>query len=124
MTTITINNEDYEIVNLTPHDVVLMDSSDNIIVTIPSSGVARAEQSDLEVNKATINGKSFSLVVPSYGDVVDLPEYDGDTMYIVSKITADATAGSGRYDLLGTAGLVRNEKGQIIGCRGLCIYHC
>ena len=36
-----------EIVNLTPHEVKVLDDDDNVIATFPSVGVARARQHDV-----------------------------------------------------------------------------
>lgn len=35
---------DTELINLTPHAITILDKDDNVILTIPSSGIARAEQ--------------------------------------------------------------------------------
>jgi hypothetical protein len=50
---------------------------------------------------------------------VDLPEYSIGVQYIVSALTVSAAKAYGRTtnDLLLVADTVRNDQGQIIGCK-------
>lgn len=104
------------IVNLTPHDVVVYDVFDQVKATFAASGkVARANSS--YESEGSING--IELVHMTYGKTVDLPPHDGMHYYIVSALTANAAAAEGRRtdDLLLTADPVRDDAGHIIGCR-------
>lgn len=118
-----------KIVNLTPHDINIIDENGDITATFPPSGtVARvARQSrhlrDIETPQGTI-----PLYEAVYGDVVDLPTpdpypetNDPDTYYIVSRMVVDALGPSDIdiSDLLTPGELVRDDQGNIIGCRGL-----
>ena len=49
-------------------------------------------------------------------DVYDLPSPQPDTIYIVSRLVAEATR---REDLYIVDDAVRDENGRIIGCRAL-----
>jgi len=99
-----------KIVNLTPHKISLY-KDDKIIKEFESEGVARATQKSIVVDN--IDGIDICRNV--YGEVIGLPEQQPNTFYIVSKIVMDACPD--RDDLLLSNDSVRNEEGQIIGCR-------
>ncbi len=90
------------IVNLTPHNVVVAG------VTYPASGqVARVSA-------------SFTLIVDGFcqqvfGDIIDLPAPQDDTLYIVSGMVFGATD---RNDVIAPAtghpDTVRNDRGHIV----------
>ena len=102
------------LINLTPHDINLFDG-DKLIDTIEKSDkFARAKEEKRRVDY--VNGWAVDQI--SYGEVVDLPETQENTYYIVSQITAVAAKELGRTDCLIVSDIVRNDKGQIIGCRG------
>lgn len=105
------------VINLTPHSISYVDP--NYACVIPSSGVARAEQQMVEGNPIVGMGNVFKTCRMSYGDLIGLPDPDGETFYIVSAITAEAARRSGRTtdDLLLTADLVRDDQGRVVGCR-------
>ena len=96
------------ILNLTPHEITLCGQR------LPSSGVARVAQTTQQVDQ--INGIPVNRV--SFGEVNGLPEARKDTIYIVSKIVAEAVKGQ-RNDVFIVDKTVRNEQGQIIGCEAL-----
>ena len=56
------------------------------------------------------------LTETSFGDVVDLPAPAPDTLYIVSRLVATA---ANRDDLVVPNGIVRDDNGNIIGCKSL-----
>lgn len=105
------------IINLTPHCVNIMDSDGNEISKFESMGIARADSFETVVDE--LNG--IPVVEMSYGNPIGLPDPATDTAYIVSMLTIQAAIQVGRTtaDLYTTADLVRNDKGQIIGCRKL-----
>ena len=102
--------------NLTPHDVTII-FNDGSTRVIPSSGVARAAQTSVDV--AIVDGITICKMV--FGDPVDLPDPAADVHLIVSVITANAAKAAGRItdDLLITADPVRDDDGKIIGCKRL-----
>ncbi|PST31360.1 hypothetical protein [Enterocloster lavalensis] len=103
-----------EIVNLTPHAITVYDAAgENVLQTIPSTGVARAEQRRDPIGK--INGIPVSK--SSYGAAEGLPAPKDGVVYIVSAITAQAAPD--RDDLYITDELVRDDGGQILGCKAL-----
>lgn len=111
-----------ELVNLTPHEVMIVDDDGNVKVTITPSGVvARARQTDEIVGEVMVDGQAVTLVESVFGEVEDLPEPTEGVAYIVSFITVSAARAHGRPtgDLLTTSGPVRDAEGRIIGCRQL-----
>ena len=104
-----------EIVNLTPHEVKVLDDDDNVIATFPSVGVARARQHDVPASEI----ESIPVVKTEFGEVSGLPEPTGGVVFIVSRITVEAAQAQGRStdDLLVTSGAVRDSQGRIVGCR-------
>jgi len=99
-----------KIINLTPHKIVLFKGNE-ITKEFDSEGLARANQTSIVVDN--IDGIDVCRNV--YGNVTGLPEQQPNTFYIVSKIVMDACPD--RNDLLLPNDSVRNENGQIVGCR-------
>lgn len=111
-----------KIINLTPHAINLITEKKTAI--IPSQGIARARQEEASVGVAKITTNVFAPVVKmTYGAPEGLPEPRDGVRYIVSYITAMAAKAHGRNtdDLLMTADLVRDEEGQITGCKKFSI---
>lgn len=96
------------IVNLTPHSITLCGK------TIESTGLARCTTTKEKIGE--INGVPVNRT--SFGSVTGLPEPQENTIYIVSKIVADAVS-KDRDDVYIVDDTVRNEAGQIIGCNAL-----
>lgn len=102
------------IVNLTPHDITIVDGNGDIQTTIPKSGtVARVAMKRVWTD--CING--IGLYETQLGEVQDLPEREEGIRYIVSALVR--TAVPDRVDLFSPGELVRDDAGRVIGCRGL-----
>lgn len=100
------------IVNLTPHEVSVVLTHSRVIYPI-SSCPARVEVS----TKRTGMLKEFIPVFETVlGKVIDLPAANKNTFLIVSRMVKSACPE--RLDLLVPSGLVRDDNGVIIGCRG------
>lgn len=108
-----------EICNLTPHAVNLVGDDGDVIRTYEPIGLARAEQRSVVCG--TLDG--IELVKTVFGKVEGLPDYQEGVFYIVSAITANAAKAEGRItaDLLIVSDAVRNDQGQIIGCRRFAV---
>jgi len=102
-----------EIVNLTPHDIVVRSGVD--FVTIPSSGVARCAETRTPMG--TIADTGIQRFAVSYGAVDGLPAPQADTICVVSAIVRQALPD--REDVFSPSGLVRDAEGRVIGCEGL-----
>ena len=107
------------IINLTPHAINVMNKDNDIVATFPSEGLARATQK----TEFSHMLDRFYIVRNTYGEPEGLPEYREGVYYVVSLITANSAKACGRTtsDLLLTSDPVRNEQGQIIGCREFAI---
>ena len=100
------------IINVTPHDLAIVDGA-GVVRSFPRSGiVARVATKDVVVDD--IDG--IPVVATEFGDPVDVPAPAPDTFYVVSRMVASACPG--RSDLLVPGPLVRDDKGVVIGARG------
>lgn len=128
-----------EIMNLTPHSVVVLrDDPEGDVVGFtgvgpaakegkfskvaeiaPTGVVARARQIDEVVGELELGGYAVPLVTTRFGEPTDLPIPADDTYYVVSIITAQAAKTSGRTtrDLLITSDPVRDAAGKFVGVR-------
>lgn len=107
------------VINLTPHDVVIVNSDGQEIKRYPATGqTVRVNSEDREL--ASVDG--VSVVRTVYTDVDGLPEPKPNTIYLVSVLVQQALGGK-RADVYtpdtGPKSVVRDEKGQIIGVRRL-----
>lgn len=101
-------------VNLTPHDVVIRQNGEDIV--IPKCGkIARVRETVM--HKETVDGVEVTDIC--YNETLNLPETRENTYYIVSIVVAYAN--SDRQDLVFPDGLnaFRDEKGQIEAVPGL-----
>ena len=109
------------IINMTPHSINLINDGTNIV--IPPDGRTIRVTSHVskigEINNIPIFSTTYDkvVVVMPDGEVVDLPEQNAETRYIVSAIAAQALKKFGRNDILIINDAVRDENGRIIGCR-------
>ena len=109
-----------KIKNLTPHELTLVAEDGSILRKIsPSGTIARAVQEDEPAGE--LDG--FPLVRSSFGDPIDLPDWEEGVFLFVSLATAKAAQAAGRRtdDLLLSSQQVRDENGDIVGCRGFAI---
>ena len=99
-------------INLTPHSISIHGA--NGIVTFPPSGqLARCSVSRKPVR--VVDGIQLSTVV--YGEVTGLPAPAEGVWYIVSGMVRDAV--KGRQDVVSPGELIRDERGNPAGTKGL-----
>lgn len=109
-----------KLINLTPHALNVLDlDGSRLLVLEPEVTPARVTAKYIEVGPLTIEGATVPLTKVEYGQVTGLPAPDIDRMYVVSMMVANAVWSPERHDLLVPGDLVRDEKGFIIGCKGL-----
>lgn len=105
-----------EFINLTPHDIHIIsaDSEKNQTEkTIPASG----QCARCNVQKKLCDYvDNIPIYETSYGNVQGLPDPKKGVVYIVSTIVAEACKEQ-RDDLLVPFDFVRDEHGNIIGCK-------
>jgi hypothetical protein len=104
-----------KIVNFTPHPITIVDGMNKVIRTIESSGLIRLAAKT--VSDGNIDGVPTSKTV--FGEPEGLPDFVDGTFIIVSQLVKSALPK--RADLLVPAEVVRDEKGNIIGCKSLGI---
>ena len=117
-------------VNLTPHTINIVGRT--AISIGPSGRSLRVSQEMVPVNQGVSLSDSIDLYRAKYGNLElidndtkavvssDLPPVKGDTIYIVSGQCLEALKGV-RDDFAAPGELVRDDKGQPVGCKGLRI---
>lgn len=106
-----------KIINLTPHPINFLGADNRVILTVPSSGVARAAQRRETIGWVELDGMTLSVTRSKFGAVEGLPDEQDDVIYVVSALTAQAVPK--REDVFIVDDSVRDENGRIIGVRGL-----
>lgn len=103
------------VVNKTPHAVHILDDSHRVIRTYEKG------DSQIRLSVEVVQGEPLKDGTPTsrttFGKPDGLPEFQEGTFYIVSQLVKNALPD--RKDLLVPAEVVRDEKGNIIGCRSL-----
>ena len=104
--------------NLTPHEVKIFKlngtASDLDVVIEASDTIARVSCEYIKVDKK-VDGTD--LYRPVSGEVTGLPDYEEGTYLLVSTMVREALPL--RSDLVSPGQLLRNDKGEVIGCLGL-----
>ena len=101
--------------NFTPHNVVIVMNETKIV--IPSDGIARVTETKTAAPSIDVDGAAIETFVSAFGEVENLPPQEDGVMVIVSAMAADAA--KDRNDLLVPGELVRDNDGNIIGCKSL-----
>lgn len=110
------------IVNLTPHDITIMNQNKEIVAVIKKSGKVARLETVSEITRIADGVPFFStkygipICLGENGEQVQFPEQKANIIYIVSDLFR---AGYERRDLWQPGELVRDEEGQPIGCIGL-----
>ena len=108
------------LVNLTPHAVTLITPEGEI--TIPPSGtLARVAEVTTPRGTIAVDGVNIPVVAKRFGQIENLPEPQPDTLFIVSALVAQAAWAAGRTDVACPGDPVRNDAGQVVGARSLCV---
>ena len=108
-----------QLINLTPHDIKII-FEDGTTLKVPASGeVARVATSNDTVGGVMTEAGTIPVKAVTYGEVTGLPDYDPDKAqyFLVSSLVAARVPD--RRDVLVPGDFVRDEKGNIIGCRSL-----
>lgn len=108
-----------EVINLTPHNITLVYEGGNAF--IPASGkVCRVlTQTYDSHNIVLLNGMAIPVVKTRFGEIEGLPPKQNGKVYIVSQIVRSALTAKGedRPDVVVPTDFIRDENGNIIGCR-------
>ena len=101
-------------INCTPHPISLLDSNDEVLMTLPKGVVVpRLTQSTKQVDVV----EGVSITETSFGEIQDLPEPKEGVLLIVSRLVL--TACPNRNDLVVPNELVRDSHGNVKGCKSL-----
>lgn len=103
-----------EIINATPHTLNIINKNGEAVSIAPSGILPRVEER--EVRRGIIG--DFELVTFSAGEVYGLPPVETGKFYVVSRPVASALVGK-RNDILVPGSFLRDEGGNIVGCKGL-----
>ncbi|HCM36992.1 MAG TPA: hypothetical protein DIS53_03650 [Candidatus Wildermuthbacteria bacterium] len=109
------------LLNLTPHELVLVGENSDPIVRIPQSGqVARVATRATKVGEVEVDGYIVPVVSTEFGEIDGLPEATDGTIYIVSIVALAALKGT-RQDVVapdtGPQSAIRNADGTIKGVK-------
>lgn len=104
-----------KVVNMTPHPVDIVGEDGNVLITYPASGELIRLQVSTVPSGTLPDGTP--LTVTKFGEPVGLPNYQEETVYIVSQLVKSALPH--RTDLLVPAEVVRDGDGRIVGCKSL-----
>lgn len=107
------------IVNLTPHDVRVLDRYGDVVAEYQPSGMVARIEEDREPTGALPDGAPTERV--RYGRAYDLPAHREDHLLIVSRVLAGMRPY--RTDLVFPSREVRDEQGRVVGCRALGSLH-
>jgi hypothetical protein len=99
--------------NFTPHPITICNNAGEVIRIIQSEGVVRLKA--VTVPAGEIDG--ILVTKTEFGHPEGLPEFGEGVYYVVSQLVK--TALPSRSDLLVPAEVVRDEKGNIVGCKSL-----
>lgn len=109
-------------INLTPHEIVIMQEGQGNIYIPASGALARCKQETrMRPPIITEEGISIPLGVNFYGEIEGLPDHKEGTWYITSSLVAQAAWALGRADVLCPLQAVRDSEGRIIGTTGLAV---
>ena len=101
--------------NFTPHNVVIVINNSKIV--IPSDGIARVTETKTATPSIDVDGVTIETFRSAFGEVENLPPQEEGVMVIISALVASAA--KGRDDLLVPGELVRDDGGNIVGCKSL-----
>ncbi len=102
-----------KIKNLTPHPIFICNNAGEIIRVFQPEGLVRLKAVTVQVGE--IDG--IPTTRTEFGQPEGLPEFQEGVFLVVSQLVK--TALPSRSDLLVPAEVVRDEKGNIIGCKSL-----
>ena len=104
-----------KIKNFTPHPISICNNAGEIIRVIQPEGLVRLKA--VTVPAGEIDGVPVTRT--EFGQPEGLPEFKEGIFIVVSQLVK--TALPSRSDLLVPAEVVRDEKGNIIGCKSLSL---
>lgn len=110
-----------KLINLTGHDVVVVDDAGAEILRLPPSGIVARVSVSQEI-VGTLNG--VPMVTTVFGKLTGLPEPQVDTVYVTSTLVAQYAAQEGRKDVVSpdTGPTAVREGGQVKAVRRFQVF--
>ena len=108
------------LINCTPHTVNIHRENGSVLTVEPSGEFARVATNIENIKVPGIEGIKVGKTTFDTTKVDGLPAPEEGVIYIVSLITLNALKGI-RSDLVAPGNLIRDEKGNIVGCDGLTV---
>lgn len=106
------------IINLTPHTLNIHLGEGDVLEVLPSGDVCRISTKVEKVSDLPLpDGRKVPVMGTAFGNVKGLPAPKVGVTYVVSGLVRSRLIG--REDVMAPGPLVRNEKGQPVGCQGL-----
>lgn len=102
-----------QIKNFTPHPITICNNAGEVIRVIQPEGLVRLKA--VTVPAGEIDG--VPVTKTEFGTPEGMPEFKEGVFIVVSQLVK--TALPSRSDLLVPAEVVRDEKGNIVGCKSL-----
>lgn len=103
------------VINKTPHDVHIVDENGQVVRTYAKG------DSQIRLAVKTIQDVPFVDGTPTsrteFGEPEGLPDFKEGVFYVVSQLVKNALPN--RMDLVVPAEVVRDDKGNIQGCKSL-----
>lgn len=104
-------------INLTPHEITVVNDNGKKILHLPPGGaVARVAATYEKVGE--LDG--IPLVRTTFGEIEGLPQPSEGVIFITSSVVAQAAAYQGRKDVVSPdtgPSALRNEQGQIVAVK-------
>lgn len=102
-------------VNLTPHDITIVDHDGNQIARFPAESTDIGDSARVDFRRRKIGDiGGIPITVRTYSGISNLPPPEPGTIYIVSKLAAIRAQ---RDDVVAPGTMIRND-GKVIGCLG------
>lgn len=102
------------IINCTPHPITIFGANNEVLLQLPKGEtVPRLTQSSQTVQ----NIAGIPITETVFGETTDLPQQQAGVFLIVSRLVL--AANPDRSDLLVPNDMVRDDSGNIIGCKSL-----
>ena len=102
-----------QIKTFTPHPISICNNAGEVVRVIQPEGLVRLKA--VTVPAGEIDG--ILVTRTEFGQPEGLPDFKEGTFYIVSQLVKNALPN--RTDLLVPAEVVRDENGNIVGCKSL-----
>lgn len=108
------------LINLTPHTVIITTDEHRSITIHPSGTVARVGMVPTDAGFMRTAHGTLQVKRVAYGVVEGLPDPLDGVTYIVSAMVAQAVPH--RYDVVYPYDLIRDDQGRVVGSRSLAMY--